>query len=299
MNFYKHHLGDYSAATAHLTWNEDCAYRRLLDAYYKREQPIPSDVGAACRLVRATTASEKKAVAAVLEEFFYLGHDGWHNRRCDAEIAAASQQAETNRRIAQDREANRRARVAHESTTNRSRPQPSAVHLSRLQTPDSTSHTHTSPPRDAVEPTGISEQVSVCFDVLTKEKQEVVRGVVDALNQAQVAGADLNHPRLLVQVLKGASAEQYRQAAHDAGRKRKGLEYVLGIVRNQLEAAESDARELPNAPRPAPPVASTPSPPPLTPEQLQLNKERAAAALALAKKTLTGSPHRPTTSAPI
>ena len=31
MNFYKHHLGDYYKDTVHLSWMEDCAYRRLLD----------------------------------------------------------------------------------------------------------------------------------------------------------------------------------------------------------------------------------------------------------------------------
>lgn len=31
MNYYPFHIGDYLTETAHLSWLEDCAYRRLLD----------------------------------------------------------------------------------------------------------------------------------------------------------------------------------------------------------------------------------------------------------------------------
>ena len=41
MNYYRHHIGDYDANTAHLTWLEDMAYTRLMRLYYRREQPIP------------------------------------------------------------------------------------------------------------------------------------------------------------------------------------------------------------------------------------------------------------------
>ena len=88
MNFYPHHIGDYLTATAHLTWLEDCAYRRLLDVYYSREQSIPADVAQACRLVRATSKDERKAVDTVLREFFTLS-DGWAHGRCDEEIVKA------------------------------------------------------------------------------------------------------------------------------------------------------------------------------------------------------------------
>jgi uncharacterized protein YdaU (DUF1376 family) len=150
LNFYKHHLGDYSAATAHLSWDEDCAYRRLLDQYYKREAPIPADVKEACRLARAQTPSQRRAVDTVLREFFVLQDDGWHQKRCDEEIGAANAQAETNRRIAEEREARKRERTQHESlngasngsSTNRSpatigEREPSQTPDSRHQTPDS------------------------------------------------------------------------------------------------------------------------------------------------------------------
>lgn len=97
MNFYKHHIGDYDADTAHLSWLEDAAYRRLMCLYYRREQPIPADIGQACRLVRATAKAEREAVESVLNEFFTLCAGGWVNRRCEGEIDAAQAKANANR----------------------------------------------------------------------------------------------------------------------------------------------------------------------------------------------------------
>jgi uncharacterized protein YdaU (DUF1376 family) len=94
LNFYPHHIGDYLTATAHLTWLEDCAYRRLLDVYYSREQAIPADVAQACRLVRATGKDERKAVETVLREFFTLEDKGWTHGRCDKELTKAHEAAE-------------------------------------------------------------------------------------------------------------------------------------------------------------------------------------------------------------
>lgn len=87
MNYYEHHLGDYAAATAHLSWDEDMAYTRLIRAYYHHEKPLPPDVKDVCRLVRAASLVQKKAVDTVLREFFTLDESGWHQKRCDEEIA--------------------------------------------------------------------------------------------------------------------------------------------------------------------------------------------------------------------
>jgi uncharacterized protein YdaU (DUF1376 family) len=114
VNFYKHHLGDYDGHTAHLSWDEDMAYTRLLRAYYRREAPIP--VAEAYRLARASTSAHKRAVDAVLGEFFTKQDDGWHNKRADEEITAYQAQAETNRRIARQRT---EQRTVNDSSTKR------------------------------------------------------------------------------------------------------------------------------------------------------------------------------------
>jgi len=81
--------------TAHLSMLEDCAYRRLMDVYYAREKPLPADEKAVCRLVRAYSKKERQAVFTVLREFFELCEDDcWHQRRCDAVLSRANEDAE-------------------------------------------------------------------------------------------------------------------------------------------------------------------------------------------------------------
>lgn len=87
MNYYEHHIGDYAQATAHLSFVEDAAYSRLIRKYYAEEKPLPADLKAVQRLVGARTKEERQAVSDILDEFFELEADGWHNKRCDAEIA--------------------------------------------------------------------------------------------------------------------------------------------------------------------------------------------------------------------
>jgi uncharacterized protein YdaU (DUF1376 family) len=94
MNYYAFHIGDYAGATRHLSWDEDIAYRRMLDAYYTREAPLPADRRALYRLVGAGDKRQREAVDAVLAEFFTQDADGgWRNRRCDEEIAKAEERA--------------------------------------------------------------------------------------------------------------------------------------------------------------------------------------------------------------
>jgi uncharacterized protein YdaU (DUF1376 family) len=100
MNYYPHHLGDYAGATAHLSWDEDMAYTRLIRVYYLHEKPIPEALPDACRLARAATAKQKEAIATVLNEFFQLRDDGWRQDRCDQEIAAFHEKSNKAKRSA-------------------------------------------------------------------------------------------------------------------------------------------------------------------------------------------------------
>ncbi|TNW25629.1 DUF1376 domain-containing protein [Xylella fastidiosa subsp. pauca] len=95
MNYYERHIGDYARDTGYLSVLEHGIYCLLLDRYYATEQPIPANK--AHRIARAHSKKEKSAVDVVLDEFFLLQEDGWHNKRCDEEIArfharAAAQQ---------------------------------------------------------------------------------------------------------------------------------------------------------------------------------------------------------------
>ena len=103
MNFYPFHIGDYASATRHLTWEEDLAYRRLIDAYYTREEPIPLDKRQAYRLVCASTDEQREAVDSVLGEFFKETGQGYTHKRCDEEIAVKIAKSEKASRSAKAR----------------------------------------------------------------------------------------------------------------------------------------------------------------------------------------------------
>lgn|GEM_PF-812852 len=85
INYYPFHIGDYIAHTAHLDPIEDCAYRRLLDAYYLNEGPLPADAADVARKIRMKANAAD--VERVLNEFFTLTDDGWLHARCNDEIS--------------------------------------------------------------------------------------------------------------------------------------------------------------------------------------------------------------------
>lgn len=88
MRHFAHHIGDYAAATAHLSMVEDAAYHRLLRLCYQNEEPLPNDEKEIFRRVRARNPREKAGTLRVLHEFFTLESDGcWHQARADEEIS--------------------------------------------------------------------------------------------------------------------------------------------------------------------------------------------------------------------
>ena len=112
MNFYAFNIGDYAGATRHLTWDEDMAYRRMLDAYYSREAPLPLDRRQIYRLVGASEERQREAVDAVLVEFFVEQEDGWHNNWADEEIGKAAEKSTVRaERKENERERQRRHRA--------------------------------------------------------------------------------------------------------------------------------------------------------------------------------------------
>jgi uncharacterized protein YdaU (DUF1376 family) len=97
MNYFPFHLGDYAAATLHLSLLEDAVLCRMLRRYYLDEQPLPADVAEVARRVGARNADELQAVDLVLREFFTLTPEGWRQARADREIAAYRAAAERGR----------------------------------------------------------------------------------------------------------------------------------------------------------------------------------------------------------
>lgn len=92
MNYYQFHISDWALHTSHLTLEEEGVYRRLLDFYYDTEKPIPKETQPVIRRLRLGLHSE--TVSLILNEFFHLEEDGWHNNRADIEIAQYQSNAE-------------------------------------------------------------------------------------------------------------------------------------------------------------------------------------------------------------
>lgn len=106
MNFYSFHIGDYVRDTRHLTWDEDAAYRFMIEVYYTREAPLPLDRKQIYRIIKANTARLQAAVDVILSEFFVETPQGFTNSRCEEELLVAKSKSETR----EERQANERER---------------------------------------------------------------------------------------------------------------------------------------------------------------------------------------------
>ena len=93
MHYYQFSIGDYKAATGHLSNEEDLAYRRLLDMYYDTESKIPLDTQWVARRIRVSS----EVVQIVLKDMFEQHEDGWFHGRCQGVITAYHAMAEKNR----------------------------------------------------------------------------------------------------------------------------------------------------------------------------------------------------------
>jgi uncharacterized protein YdaU (DUF1376 family) len=93
MHYYQFHIGDYKAATAHLSNEEDLAYRRLLDMYYDTESLIPLDTQWVAKRLRLDT----QVVNSVLHDMFNLTEAGWYHARCELIIEQYHAMTEKNR----------------------------------------------------------------------------------------------------------------------------------------------------------------------------------------------------------
>lgn len=106
MFYYKKNIGDYYKKTGRLSMLEHGAYTLLLDSCYDRERfPTLED---ALDWTWARTTEEIDAVKFVLEKFFEFDGEFYVQSRIQDELNAYHKMAETNSRIAKDREASRR-----------------------------------------------------------------------------------------------------------------------------------------------------------------------------------------------
>lgn len=121
MHYFKFHISDYYANTSHLSDDADLCYRRLLDYYYLNDGLLP-DLKMLAKKIKF--AKKEDIVLEILDEFFALENGIYTHQRADKELFEYKEKANTNKRIAQEREAKKRKnkeqtgeQVAHEACT--------------------------------------------------------------------------------------------------------------------------------------------------------------------------------------
>jgi uncharacterized protein YdaU (DUF1376 family) len=95
MHYYSLNIPTWALHTSHLTIEEECVYFRLLNYYYDTEKPLPKDLTPVVKRMRLR--GHEDTVKEILEDFFTLDADGYHNHRADIEIAEYHKKADTAR----------------------------------------------------------------------------------------------------------------------------------------------------------------------------------------------------------
>jgi len=238
VNYYEHHIGDFAEATAHLSFVEDAAYSRLIRKYYAQEKPLPADIKAVQRLVGARSKEEREAVESVLSEFFDLQTDGWHQARCDAEIARYQDKQAKAKRSAQARW---NAKPTHSEGNANASPDAMRTHSegNALQTPDTR---HQSPDPNTHTPSISPDAVRVHADPPVPTKAEPTRAghLCRLMRQAGIADTNPGHPDLIALADAGVTDAEVQGAAATTVDRGKGFAYAVGTLKRQrIEAAQT------------------------------------------------------------
>ncbi|MDV2454028.1 YdaU family protein [Acinetobacter towneri] len=139
MHYYKRNIGDYAKKAGRLSMLEHGAYTLLMDAIYDRET-FPT-LEEALDWAWARDEAEVAAVKFVLNKFFELREDGRYvQNRIQEELDSYKSKAETNARIAKEREEKRKykheaSRTVHEACEEIHEPSPNHKPLTNNQEP--------------------------------------------------------------------------------------------------------------------------------------------------------------------
>jgi uncharacterized protein YdaU (DUF1376 family) len=187
MHYYKRNLGDYAKKAGRLTMLQHGAYTLLIDSCYDRETFPTMDQ--ALEWTWASTEAEVEAVKFVLTRFFTLDKEGCYVQdRILQELLHYHKNADTNKRIADEREARRR-----EKSTNRV---PSVNEATPNQEPLTTNH---KPKRESATvvacPSDVDQQIWDDWKQLRKAKkapvtETVVKGARKEAAKANMAFSD-------------------------------------------------------------------------------------------------------------
>jgi len=122
VHYFKRNIGDYAKKAGRLSMLQHGSYTLLIDACYDREQFPTKDE--AIEWTWASSAQEIEAVEFVLRKFFIVEDGRYIQQDIQRDIADYHAKAVNNKRIADEREAKRRAegtnreRIVHEAPPN-------------------------------------------------------------------------------------------------------------------------------------------------------------------------------------
>ena len=180
MHYYKRNLGDYAKKTGRLTMLQHGAYTLLIDSCYDRE--VFPTLERAIEWTWASTEAEIDAVKFVLNRFFSLSENGEYVQdRILQELLEYHAKADTNKRIAMERETKRRENstkrepIVNEPLTKH--------HLTNNQEPITNNHKPITN-INTITPNGVSDEVFQDYLMLRKSlKAPVTNTVIKSLEK--------------------------------------------------------------------------------------------------------------------
>ena len=187
MHYYKRNLGDYAKKAGRLTMLQHGAYTLLIDSCYDRE--VFPTLEQALEWTWASTEAEVEAVKFVLSRFFVLDKDGCYVQdRILQELLHYHKNADTNKRIADEREAKRREnRTKREQVVDEAPPNHKPLTTNHKPIKNTATIVAT--------PEGVSDSVWQEFIAHRKSKRaRVTQLVIDGISeQARIAGWSLEN----------------------------------------------------------------------------------------------------------
>ena len=201
MNYYKRHIGDYAKKTRRLNMLQHGAYTLLLDACYDRER-FPKSVEEAIDWAWAQSAEEIEAVKFVLSRLFVAENGFYVELSCAEAFGDYVEKAQTNARIAQEREEKRRklARTVHEASPSVHEASPSVHEASPNHKPLTNNQ----------EPI---KQEHCAPEIPTSEIQPENIKAVLAMKDAGIFSTTPNNPELLAALAEGVTPELLGEVA--------------------------------------------------------------------------------------
>lgn len=236
MNYYEHHIGDYDRATAHLSAVEDGIYSRMIRWYMASEAPLPADIKAIQRRVRARTSGERAAVQTILDEFFKLHADGYHQQRCDEEVARYRDKQSKAKRSANARWNRPDSTCSDDANAMR-------THGASMCTVDANGMHRARVPKHQTPDTKQSsavvghQQAAVHVGPDVPAHADLAEQAAKAMESAGLANVSASNPKLRALVSAGLTVAELAEAARAAAAGGKGFPWALAKAEGQRRDA--------------------------------------------------------------